>query len=232
MVDKALRKTARSVEGQLDKILKLTKFDEDDVDDLDLSDLEDLIEAEAALAKVAIDSASQAATSVGINTSSKFFDQANDRAAAYAANRAADLITDIDESTRDMIRGMIASGIEAGESKADIIADIMDSRIFSEDRADLIASTEIANANSMGALQGYKSAEDLGINIQKQWIPDTNPCETCQENADEGPIDLDDTFPSGDDAPTAHPNCECVLVSVVDDEETEVENEDSDDASE
>jgi phosphohistidine phosphatase len=44
---------------------------------------------------------------------------------------------------------------------------------------------------------------------EKSWVGGT--CETCQENADAGWIDMDEQFPSGDDEPPAHPNCNCEL---------------------
>lgn|GEM_PF-105765 len=44
---------------------------------------------------------------------------------------------------------------------------------------------------------------------EKSWVGGT--CEVCQDNSDAGWIDMDDTFPSGDDEPPAHPNCDCDL---------------------
>jgi hypothetical protein len=35
--------------------------------------------------------------------------------------------------------------------------------------------------------------------------PSSEACDDCQENADAGPINLDDDFPSGDSAPPALP---------------------------
>ncbi len=81
--------------------------------------------------------------------------------------------------------------------------------------ADLIARTEIANANSQSSLEGYKGAREDGVDVKKEWLLGPDPCPICEENAAAGPIDLDDEFPSGDDAPTAHPNCECALMPVV-----------------
>jgi hypothetical protein len=40
-----------------------------------------------------------------------------------------------------------------------------------------------------------------------------------------GNIDLDDTFPSGDDTVPAHPNCECAVVAIVVNDETGAEEE-------
>jgi len=42
---------------------------------------------------------------------------------------------------------------------------------------------------------------------EKSWIGGT--CPVCQENSDAGWIPVDEQFPSGDDEPPAHPNCDC-----------------------
>ncbi len=34
-------------------------------------------------------------------------------------------------------------------------------------------------------------------------------CELCEENVDEGWIDSEDVYPSGDDGPPFHPHCVC-----------------------
>jgi len=34
-------------------------------------------------------------------------------------------------------------------------------------------------------------------------------CELCVENSEDGDIDMDDLFSSGDDEPPAHPHCTC-----------------------
>jgi len=46
---------------------------------------------------------------------------------------------------------------------------------------------------------------------EKLWITDGNPCEVCDDNAIAGWIPADEEFPSGDDEPLAHPNCQCEL---------------------
>jgi hypothetical protein len=45
----------------------------------------------------------------------------------------------------------------------------------------------------------------------KQWILGPNACDQCVDNAEASPIPVDDDFPSGDDAPPAHPNCVCAV---------------------
>jgi hypothetical protein len=149
------------------------------------------------------------------------FDQINERSAAWAEDRAAEMVSSIDETTRDAVRDAVADGLAEGltaEEIADRIEGIGDAggmTAFGDQRAALIANTEIANANSAGALEGYKQARDGGVNVMKEWLTDDDPCDVCQENADAGAIDLDEDFPSGDAAPSAHPRCLCAVSPVV-----------------
>lgn len=46
---------------------------------------------------------------------------------------------------------------------------------------------------------------------EKLWLTDGRPCEVCEENAVAGWIPVDQSFPSGDWEPRAHPNCKCSL---------------------
>lgn len=164
--------------------------------------------------------------SLGISEETDFFSHANERAAAYAKQRAAELVTDIDDSTRDMLRTIVGDGLEAGAMREDIIDQIMASGIFGQERATLIADTEVAMATGQGALAGYKEAKAAGVKLKKIWVCDSDPCPICEENQDAGEIDVEDSFPSGDDCETAHPNCECHTESVVDDEKDSNDDED------
>src|SRR6185312_16021124 len=98
---------------------------------------------------------------------------------------------------------------------------------FSAERAELIARTEIIRANGQGQLAALKSS---GVVEKKGWSVsgEATVCDECQANEDAGGIDLDDDFPSGDDAPPGHPCCECALVAVLSDE-AEADTEDTDD---
>ena len=103
---------------------------------------------------------------------------------------------------------------------------IQEAGAFSPARAELIARTEVTRANSYGSLGGYKAAKDAGVNVKKAWHPDDEACEICLGNADDGDIDLDDSFSSGDDAPPGHPNCECSIIPVVETENGDEEEGD------
>jgi hypothetical protein len=112
---------------------------------------------------------------------------------------------------------MIASHLEDNDVAQAIVDDLRDSYLFSPERADTVSRTEIAMANSDAAMTTYREAQGIGVSVQKEWILGPDPCPICGENADAGPIDLDDEFPSGDDTVPAHPNCECAVIPVVGD---------------
>ncbi len=147
--------------------------------------------------------------------SDTIFDQINARAAAWAEERAAELVSQVDETTREAVRSAVADGLEEGltaEEIADKIEGIDDAGglgAFSEERAALIANTEIASANSQGALVGYREAADSGVRVLKEWlVAGENVCDDCQDAADQGAIELDEIFDGVEtDAPPGHPNC-------------------------
>ena len=74
-------------------------------------------------------------------------------------------------------------------------------------RAKMIAQTELNDAFNQGVFQFGKDAGATG----KSWDTDIAPCMVCIENELAGVIDIDDDFPSGDDAPPGHPRCMCSL---------------------
>lgn len=168
------------------------------------------------LRRVTQDSGYKAAAQLSLDTDALHL--VNDRAAKWAAERAAELVSEVSDSTKEMLRSIITQALEEGPSAKELAGRIQDSTAFSDARADLIARTELRNAHNAGQLAGYQAATEMGIALKKTWIAADEPCPICEENEAEGPIDVDEAFPSGDDAPTAHPNCECYLVAEVTDE--------------
>ena len=164
------------------------------------------------MASVTKDGVYQALIQIGLNGESVTETMSN-AALDYAKTRAAELVTQISEATRDMLRSDITHAIEEGWS-TDRLADAIENNYaFSDDRAEKIARTEIANADVQGNMVTYKES---GIVAGKEWVLGSEGgCEDCQENADAGVIPFDDDFPSGDAAPTAHPNCVCDLMPVL-----------------
>lgn len=196
-------------------------------------------EVDAILAAIVEDGSYAALAAVGIETRAAegAAGVVNDFARAYARDRSAELVGmrydalgrlventnaewAIDESTRDFLRSSVADAIEGGWSNDKLAAAISDSYGFSDERAMTIARTETQMAANAGALNGYKAS---GVVERKQWVTAEDDLveEDCLENAaagaaGDGVLALDDEYPSGDEAPPAHPNCRCVIVPVVD----------------
>lgn len=230
MLVKAGRKAAKEIKAKLDSLTKADYPDDLDIDEILASLNLDVFamtqeELEDALEDVMRDGGRIALSQIGIAAADeKIVERVNQRALSWAKERAADLVNLGDdgdplllEATRSMLRSTIAAGIENNLSTKAIGELIEENYAFSEDRAQLIAATEITSANSMGALASYEEAQAEGVTVKKSWLILEDACDICQENADAGAIDLDEEFPSGDMAPGAHPNCRCVLVPEVED---------------
>lgn len=116
----------------------------------------------------------------------------------------------IDRTTQERITNAVAEVYEAGgdlEEARQVIAETFGS--FLDSRMLTVSAFELNAAYNAGRLA---EAKELGID-SKWWNPDGPCCDVCQENADAGEIPVDDEFPSGDMAPGAHPNCDCVLMA-------------------
>jgi SPP1 gp7 family putative phage head morphogenesis protein len=165
-----------------------------------------------------------------VTTDPEVFNVVNEAAVEYARKRSAELVgmrrlsdgsiveskrpdMAITEATRDMLRGDVASALAEGWTNAELASRLADSYAFSPDRAMVIARTETIRASNQGTLAGFKES---GVVLKKEWTTaeDDLVSEDCQANGDQGPIDVNDSFDSGDDAPPAHPNCRCALVGL------------------
>jgi hypothetical protein len=89
---------------------------------------------------------------------------------------------------------------------------------FLSDRLFTAPTTEVSKIHTSAALLALRVARDRGsISLKKAWACDgDDPCEDCQQNENDGAIDLDDVFSSGASAPPQHPRCECSIVAVID----------------
>lgn len=167
-------------------------------------------------AEVAADTANEAWVQVGLGTATDdVFEQFNARAREWASQNVAELVSGVSDTTRDQLRKIVTDGFDAGQSKDEIADEIEQATGFSDTRAELIARTEIRNANSAGALNGLYEARDAGVNVKKTWVVALLPCVICLANEAIGPIALEIPFPSGDLAPAAHPRCRCALGSAI-----------------
>jgi hypothetical protein len=240
-----LRKLGKSVAAQVRRELRKVAKDEkannrrragdiaESIDLGDIDDLRDIIDDEGGI--VAGDATKETLAQFGVDDRSELVDQVNEAAADWARDNAAELVGTDDEdgllaeTTREVIRNTIADGLDENVGLDEIIDNIVESTAFSEDRAELIARTEIRRANSQGALLGAKGARDeLGVAVKKIWLTagdDLVDEDVCEPNEDQGPIDLDDDFQSGDDAPPGHPRCRCAISWEVDEPSDESDDE-------
>ena len=81
------------------------------------------------------------------------------------------------------------------------------------DRAELIAVTEIGQAYVRGQQQVGNALVAAGVPMDKAWLTaeDDRVEPECEGNGGAGWIPWDESFPSGHDAPLAHPGCRCAL---------------------
>lgn len=123
-----------------------------------------------------------------------------------AKNSLSKLTGGLDRTSIERLQDALATSWNKGgdyDSMVKAITDTFD--YFSSTRAELIAQTEANDAYSDARQQ---IAVEAGLD-EKRWDPDGDACPECQANADQGWIDIEDSFDSGDDAPTAHPGCDC-----------------------
>ena len=118
-------------------------------------------------------------------------------------------IQGINRTTLDRIGTILGRALAKGETPASIREELED-LLDDSDRALTIAQTEMSSAVSIASRELY---QESGAELV-EWIV-ADPCDLCQENADVSPIGIDDTFPSGDTEPPAHPNCVCDIAPYV-----------------
>lgn len=121
----------------------------------------------------------------------------------------ADLENELDQTSDDQIATTAKSGFAKGLDTAAVLGLV--GALFSDwqdERAGTIATNEVSKAYHQG---GSDFAEDTGDDIEQQWESEPDACEICSGNSDQGYIDIDETFESGDDEPPAHPNCRCSI---------------------
>ncbi|TDV04678.1 phage portal protein [Paraburkholderia caballeronis] len=227
---------APKIAAQLARALDLTKAAEDDprnradraVDDLDFSEWHELPpQMVDAYAEVAITAASEALTDLDL-FSDAMREAVTKDAATYASARAAELVGmkytadgklvpnpdakwQITEGTRDLIRSTVVRAMESGWSNDQLAKAIAESPGFNAARAENIARTESAFADTAGNIAGWKVSD---VVEGKQWRAAPGCCDLCQQ-LDGEVVGLDDTFSNGSDGAPAHPKCRCAVLPVL-----------------
>ena len=153
---------------------------------------------------------------------------AKSHALAYAENRGAEMVgmrrTEdgsfvenpdarwaIDEPTRNGLRSKIEQAFKDKWSPAKLSDEIENAYDFSEERAGVIAKSEITQAQAQGNLASWIKS---GVVLKVQWqtSADHDHDDECDDYEDEGEVEPGHEYAPGVMAPGAHPNCECALV--------------------
>jgi hypothetical protein len=165
---------------------------------------------ESDLGDVAAESAGGALNAFGLQAGSDadIFRMVDVDARNWAKTHAAELVTQISDGTREFIRSAVVQALDDGWSAAELKRELMDGYTFSNSRALMISRTEVALAHGKA---GDIAARDSGRIGQKEWLASSDACDDCIPNQDQGPIELEEDFDSGDSAPPAHPNCRCSI---------------------
>lgn len=103
----------------------------------------------------------------------------------------------------------IAAAVAGGAAREDIAKLIAE---WATARAQTIAEYEVSQAYHSGAGAAARLiGQQQGVQVEKAWDVDTDPCEVCLGNVDDGWIPEDILFASGESEPPQHPNCRCSL---------------------
>lgn len=133
----------------------------------------------------------------------------NKEAAAAAREYAYELVKGITETSREVLRDAVSAFVE---TPGMTIGDVIDALPFGEQRAALIATTEITRAYATGqAAAGAALKEQFpDVRVVKEWFTDNDDlvCAIC------GPlngveIEESELFGGEFDGPPAHPGCRC-----------------------
>lgn len=118
-------------------------------------------------------------------------------------------INGVSDTKINRIGTVLGNALQLGITPKDVSI-MVDQVIDDPQQALIIAQTEMSRAVSVASRDLYETS---GVE-QVEWLVAIG-CEDCQDNADASPIGINETFPSGDTEPPAHPNCICSLAPYI-----------------
>jgi hypothetical protein len=133
----------------------------------------------------------------------------NREAAAAARKYTYDLIQDLTATSRDALRDVISAFVE---TPGMTLGDVIERLPFDEQRAALIATTEITRAYATGQAEAGAALKEQypDVRVVKTWFTnnDDRVCPICGPlNGEE--VDEDEEFAGEFDGPPGHPGCRC-----------------------
>lgn len=144
------------------------------------------------------------------------WDLANEDAAQWARTHVGELVTKIDETTRATIRREVAEFTRNKESITDLARRLENVPAFGEERARMIAVTEVTRAYAEGNQAAWRES---GVVEGKEWLTsvDERVCPICGPmHGMIVPLNSEFSGPGGSFyGPPAHPRCRCDTAPVV-----------------
>jgi hypothetical protein len=130
------------------------------------------------------------------------------RTTAYLEEHGLQKLTgEIADTTKDRLRSAIAGAVQSGGTADDIVGAIKDEMAeFSDQRAELIAQTEVNSAYSWAR---HELADQAGL-TEKMWVSESgDPCQICEDNESQNWIAITEPFEGGVFFPLQHVGCMC-----------------------
>ena len=138
------------------------------------------------------------------------FDTTTPSIAKFVEDRAAYFAKTINETTYSSLVDTLKEGTAAGDdlnALAERVAGVYDQAV--DFRSVMIARTEVSASANFGAMEAYDQAGVENV----EWAVVNPDDEDCLMN-DGAVVGIGEAFPSGDDQPPIHPNCECTTLPV------------------
>lgn len=155
---------------------------------------------------------------------SDIFALSDRQAVEYAEQRAAEMVGKkwvngqlvdnpnaewaITDTTRTELRQLITDAFEEKQTPAELAKQIDSAFVFSEGRAEMIAQTETAMAQTAATVQTGKNFGALTKTVQMSNLHDID--DECDDANDAGEVPIDEPYPGGSLHVPLHPRCMCV----------------------
>lgn len=223
--------------GEMDKIAKFTREELEDaakkcvlvVEDYKYPEITDLQPALARYIKsVAVSSSLLGMEQVGVDSGRVGYIE--QKATDYAVKRSAELVgmkwtgtelinnprtsLALTGTTREALKSTISQAVSNGWTADELRDNLVENFTFSENRAGMIARTELSRAHNAGLIEAWKES---GVVKGKEWVVSQahSQRDNCDKNASQGAIPWNSVFASGDMMPPEHPNCQCMITAVM-----------------
>ena len=135
---------------------------------------------------------------------------ANNAAVQWALGYGYELVTGLLATTRNWLGIQVAEYVQNSETIGKLIGRIRQGTGFGEDRARMIAVTEVTRAFAEGNREAWKAS---GVIEKREWRTNSDElvCPVCGPLAGRV-VGLEEDFGDGLSGPPAHPRCRCWVV--------------------